>query len=125
MESFEPKTIEEYIKGKDDKLNCICNFEGEYKSIFIYRKDNSGIIRVSFEEDSSFGFISDLFVKREVRNQRIGTELLHIAENVIGYMTFPFTQLRVKKGTWMEGWYKRNGYIKMTVEEKDYIFMTK
>lgn len=116
--------IEKLLENFGSHWKCFCNFEGENKSIFIYRSDDTGMIRIYVDDKDNYGFISDLFVKEVSRQNGIGNDLLSIAEKVIGALELPFSQLRVKKGTWMEEWYNKYGFTPL-YEEDGYVWMIK
>ena len=116
--------IEKILKDYGNKEQCLCDFEGEDKSIFIYSTNNSGMIRVYAGKNDNYGFISDLFVKDDMRRKGVGKELISIAEKMIGCLGLPFCQLRVKEGEWMEDWYKSLDFQELFKEE-GYIWMIK
>ena len=74
--------------------------------------DGLGTIGVSKEPEDDFGFIHDLVVHETARNQGRGQYLLDLAELEIT-RTFKcrYAVLRVVHGSWVEQWYKRNGYV--------------
>lgn len=73
--------------------------------------DGLGTIGVSKEPDYFFCLIHDLFVHEKAQKQGRGQRLLELAEWEIKHThKRNFALLRVVPGSWMEQWYKRNGY---------------
>lgn len=73
--------------------------------------DGKGAIGISKEPGLEFGFIHDLIVHPSVRQQGRATYLLKLAEQEIkNNFGRDAAVLRVVPGSWMEEWYKRNGY---------------
>ena len=74
--------------------------------------DGLGTIGVSKEPEDDFGFIHDLVVHETARNQGRGQYLLDLAElEIIRTFKCRYAVLRVVHGSWVEQWYKRNGYV--------------
>lgn len=75
--------------------------------------DNAlGMISVSREEGDSFGFIHDLMVYPTARKQgRAGCLLRSAEKEILDHYKRPYAVLRVVPGSWMEAWYRRNGYV--------------
>lgn len=73
--------------------------------------DGLGSVSVSREDDYNFGLIHDLFVHESVRRQGRGQRLLEKAEwEIVNTYGRYFALLRVVPSSFMEGWYRRNGY---------------
>lgn len=74
---------------------------------------NDGLCTVGASKQNGydFGFIHDLVVHETVRNQGRGQYLLDLAElEIIRTFKRHYAVLRVLPGSWMEQWYRRNGY---------------
>lgn len=74
---------------------------------------NDGLctVGVSKQDGFEFGFIHDLVVHETARNQGRGQYLLDLAElETIRTYKCLYVVLRVVPGTWIEEWYRRNGY---------------
>ena len=63
------------------------------------------------DTNTDYAFIHDLYVNPEVRYNHFSTFLMELAIGVIRDLGFKGFYLHVTKGTWMEEWYKRMGYI--------------
>lgn len=64
-----------------------------------------------FHDDPEKIFLSELSVLPDSRRIGIGTELQIIREQIGISLGFKKSFLWVVKGTWMEEWYKRRGYV--------------
>lgn len=73
--------------------------------------DGLATVGVSKQDGYDFGFIHDLVVHESVRKQGRGQYLLDEAEwEIIHTFKRPYAVLRVVPRTWMEQWYRNNGY---------------
>ena len=82
----------------------------------IIEENGKGTIGVSFypdDPDGKFGFIKDLVVDPFSREEGIGTQLLHEAEEVIKDEGYSWARLAVEKNCepWLLDWYNKEGYI--------------
>lgn len=64
-------------------------------------------------------FISNLFVLEEFRRSGIGQKLLDYSLEAAKKLGLREISLKVLSGSWMEEWYKRNGFIEDHKHEKD------
>ena len=74
---------------------------------------NDGLCTISICDNDiyGFGFIYNLVVHETARNQGRGQYLLDLAElEIIRTFKRRYALLRVVPGSWMEQWYRRNGY---------------
>lgn len=88
--------------------------------------DGLGYGGVSFEKQCPSGFIHDLVVHPSAREHGRGSQLLHMLEReIVNYAHRHLAVLEVVPGTWMEQWYKRNGYAETGKKEGGFIELCK
>lgn len=74
--------------------------------------DGLGTIGVCMESGYDFCIIHDLFVHETAQKQGRGQYLLDTAEwEIIHTFKRRYAVLRAIEGSWVEQWYKRNGYV--------------
>lgn len=82
-----------------------------YNEIVHISNDGLCTISICDNDIDGFGFIYNLVVHETARNQGRGQYLLDLAElEIIRTFKRQYAVLRVVPGSWMEQWYRRNGY---------------
>lgn len=80
--------------------------------------DGKATVGVSIQDGFDFAFIHDLVVHESVRKQGRGRMLLILAElEAVQNLHCHLVVLRVVPGSWMEQWYRKNGYSDYENEE--------
>jgi ribosomal protein S18 acetylase RimI-like enzyme len=95
-EKKELKKIEEKPEIKDDVLSRFA----------FYQYDDDAI------------YLSSLFVRESDRGHGYGSKVLKAAEEVAKTFGISKIRLKVERNTWMEKWYKKNGYEYLSSEGK-------
>ena len=73
---------------------------------------DDGLCSVSIGDECGYAVIHNLVVHESVRKQGRGRLLLKAAENYGEKVLHRLNAtLRVVPGSWMEQWYRRNGYV--------------
>lgn len=81
--------------------------------------DGKATVGVSKQDGFDYAFIHDLVVHESVRKQGIGQYLLDLAElEAIRAYKCHLVILRVVPSSWMEQWYRKNGYCDYESEYK-------
>ena len=86
-------------------------------SVFIKIIDFKYRGRCSITYDDKEYIINSLYVRNTNRRKKIGTELLHSAEEIIFKLGGEYSHLYVSEvDKWKHDWYKSLGYTDMEVE---------
>lgn len=102
------------ISLKDDKKIIWIKSDNASSSLYFYNDDNESI------------YISNLIVKNKFRNNKLGTKLLELTENIGILLNAINAYLWVDKNSWLHDWYKRKGYSDFQKHERDgYVWMKK
>lgn len=81
--------------------------QGEQKSEI---NDNILLRFAFYQYDDDIFYLSSVFVEECNRKHGYGTKILKAAENVAKTFGVSKIRLKVERNTWMEEWYKKNGY---------------
>lgn len=76
-----------------------------------------------YSDDINAFILTALYVREEHREQGHGNELLKDAEDIARACNKSIL-LKVEQGTFMEDWYKRNGY-RLHSDEDEYVWLIK
>ena len=121
-----------------DDIKCIVHKQHfvypddtDFESVYIMSEDGAGMIRLTPDMDDwheipNDVLLSDFFVVESKRCERIGTTLLHKAEEVYAGKNKTFW-LKLNKHnplSFLHDWYTRNGYTD-DYEDDRFIYMTK
>lgn len=71
-----------------------------------------------YQYDDDTLYLSSVFVKEYNRKHGYGTKILKAAEDVAKTFRVSKIRLKVERNTWMEEWYKKNGYEYLSSEGK-------
>ena len=74
-----------------------------------YRLSGEIMIYIS-DKTGDYGMVHDLYISPSVRRKHYAKTLMLIAQDIIFCLKLG-VYLQVTKGTWMEEWYKRMGYL--------------
>ena len=80
-----------------------------------------GKIELWIEDKTKELFLCNLIVQPPERKKGIGQLLLNYSEEAAHKIGFKRIALKVLKDSWMEKWYKRNGYIEDYIDEEERI----
>lgn len=80
-----------------------------------------------YDDDSNSLYLSNVFVEESNRRQGLGNHILSLVNDFAKKINVKEIFLKVKKGTFMCQWYKKNGYEYFSNDETDsnYIWMVK
>ncbi len=80
-------------------------------SIHIMRKDGKAYVRLYFyKDDLETAYIESLSVHPEFRMKGTGLWMLSFTEDIAAKLEAMNVLLQVKKSSWMNKWYQREGY---------------
>ena len=89
-------------------------YENEWpwgKTVQFICTDGLGTVEISREFQNNYAYISGLKVHPSVQKQGRGTALLKLAEQeIVKSLSTNIILLQVVPDSWVEKWYKRNGY---------------
>lgn len=89
----------------------VISYDGKQVSIYIMREDGKSFCRVYYWfATKKYGCLDSLSVHKFIRKQGEGTRLQRMREAILKRLGVRYASLWVKKGSWMEEWYKRRGY---------------
>lgn len=71
-----------------------------------------------YQYDDDILYLSNVFVEECNRKRGYGRKILKAAEEVAKTFGISKIRLKVESNTWMEEWYKRNGYVYLISEGK-------
>lgn len=71
-----------------------------------------------YQYDNEILYLSSVFVEERSRKHGYGSKILKAAEEVAKTLGISKIRLKVETNSWMEEWYKRNGYEYLTSEGK-------
>ena len=77
----------------------------------IVAADGFGLCRVSVEHNDNIAYLSDVIVHPDRQRQGIGNELLKAAESEARRMGAIEMMLWTVPGSWLIGWYGKNGFL--------------
>ena len=81
------------------------------KTVQFICTDGLGTVEISREFQNNYAYISGLKVHPSVQKQGRGTALLKLAEQeIVKSLSTNIIILQVVPDSWIEKWYKRNGY---------------
>lgn len=85
----------------------------DWGKITVYQnKDNSiSFALYTYNDDTETLYFSSLFVDEQYRNNGYGNKILQWVFNYAKTNSFNAIVLNVVKGSWMQKWYERNGFI--------------
>lgn len=98
------------------------------KIYYINAVDNSFRFALyKYDDDSNSLYLSNVFVEESSRKQGLGNHILSLVNDFAKKMNVKEIFLKVKKGTFILEWYKKNGYEYFSNDETDsnYIWMVK
>lgn len=106
------------------KRNKEINFEKVkiYKTIYykVFDKEKHGHITLWILNNPNELFLENFYVLENYRNMGLGQKLLNYSFDAARKLGMNRIALRVVSNTWMESWYKRNGFIEgSTYEDGD------
>jgi predicted GNAT family acetyltransferase len=95
--------------------------------IYTYTDKSSGFALYTYNDHNSVVYLSCIYVSPPKRNQGLGNNILHIAEEEAKRMKFSTICLKVLKDSWQCKWYSGRGYKDLCTDEEDarYIWKVK
>ena len=89
-----------------------------------------GIFRFAiyvYDDDREIVYLSNVFVGKEHRKNGLGNIILNVADEVAKKLKANTICLKVKQDSFVHDWYRRYGYIDLSVdgEEPNFIWMSK
>lgn len=70
------------------------------------------VVLHKYQEDPTF-YLYNISIEESHRKQGLGNSILKMCEAIALQFGLTATSLYVEKGSWMESWYKRKGYVYM------------
>ena len=81
------------------------------RDLSVIENHGLGFVQISIEKAFDFGYIHNLVVHENTRHKGLGKQLLSEAENIIKTkIQRKYAVLRVVPDSWVEQWYRKNGY---------------
>jgi len=98
----------------------ICKKKCVYAIYYEVYFQNKGKMKLWIDKDNPKElFITDLYVNENFRKQGIGQKLLNYSIKAAKKLGHKKIALRVFSGSWMEFWYRKNGFVFDYVYEED------
>ena len=99
-------------------------FNIEKQTTWKFENETSHFSLHCYEDDPKSIYLFSLFVEVKYRRQGLGNAILEYAEEFAKKRNFTTIQLKVERGSWMEYWYERRGYI-FNKREENFHWMIK
>ena len=96
--------MNEIITHVSELDDCIILYNMSIDEIIFYRQ-------YFFKDDKTRLILSDVSVHVGFRKNKLGTRILKIHHDFCKLHGVKYSLLWVDKGSWMEQWYMRNGYV--------------
>jgi ribosomal protein S18 acetylase RimI-like enzyme len=106
------------VEGIPDGI-ALFSIEDHYgKSIFIFRKDGTGMVRI-YIDSNKYVYITDLNVTEEKRGLGIGSGMINMAEKTASKLGYDVVRLKCLNER-LKKWYESMGYQEIKKESTGY-----